>query len=138
MSMMNFDDFVSDKSSYQFNEVTSLTGVKPYVLRFWESEFTQISPILTDEGTKNYSKEDIEVIKQIKGLLFDEKLSIPQAKQVLGVAEEEAEEEVVLGAPEEGASIATTSPALDNTIVLGKLNGILSRINGIIETRGWS
>ena len=137
MSMMNFDDFVSDKSSYQFNEVTSLTGVKPYVLRFWESEFTQISPILTDEGTKNYSKEDIEVIKQIKSLLFDEKLSIPQAKQVLGVVEEEVEEEVVLTASEEPI-ISIAGPGINNDIVLGKLNGILTRINGVIEARGWS
>ena len=41
---MEFDIQAPEKSTYKFNEVTSITGVKPYVLRFWESEFDIIKP----------------------------------------------------------------------------------------------
>src|SRR3989338_6146869 len=71
------------KAHYSFKEVTSLTGVKPYVLRFWETEFTQITPEAHTHGTKKYSKKDIEIILTIKGLLFDKKLSIQQVKAYL-------------------------------------------------------
>ena len=53
---VNFDSKTSN--DYQFKELSSLTGVKPYVLRFWESEFEQISPSLGEDGTKTYSEND--------------------------------------------------------------------------------
>lgn len=80
---MNFDEHTEPKSTYQFNEITSIAGVKPYVLRFWESEFTQINPILGESGRKIYSNEDLEFVKKVKVLLFDSKLSIPEAKSFL-------------------------------------------------------
>lgn len=76
---MNFEQEQKEKK-YYFNEVTSITGVKPYVLRFWESEFEIISPEKTEDGSKFYSKSDVDTVFMIKTLLFDEKLSIPQAK----------------------------------------------------------
>ncbi len=79
---MNFESFPVGRPSYRFNEVTSVTGVKPYVLRFWESEFDQINPAQSEAGHKVYSKEDIVIIEKIKKLLFEDKLSIPQAKSV--------------------------------------------------------
>ncbi|MAX67423.1 MAG: MerR family transcriptional regulator [Bacteriovoracaceae bacterium] len=78
---MNFEDH-SNKTEYKFNEVTSLTAVKPYVLRFWESEFDQINPITLDSGQKIYSKSDIESIEKIKKLLFESKMSIQEVKAV--------------------------------------------------------
>lgn len=72
-----------NKSGYKFNEVTSLTGVKPYVLRFWESEFEHITPMLNDHGQKIYSPKDIETINKVKRLLFEDRLTIPQAKGYL-------------------------------------------------------
>lgn len=80
---MNFEEQTFSKESYKFNEVTSLSGVKPYVLRFWESEFDQINPSLSEGGQKVYSQKDLDAINRIKGLLFDEKLSIPQVKAML-------------------------------------------------------
>lgn len=71
------------KESYKFNEITSLTGVKPYVLRFWEAEFEHIAPSSNELGQKIYTKADLETIRKIKNLLFDEKMSIPQAKGYL-------------------------------------------------------
>lgn len=80
---MNFETHLSQKNSFRFNELTSIVGVKPYVLRFWESEFEQINPNLSDSGDKEYSANDLDKIKRIKNLLFDEKLSIPEAKKRL-------------------------------------------------------
>ena len=71
------------KSTFKFNEVTSMTGVKPYVLRFWESEFDQIDPKLNEIGQKIYDSSDIAAVERVKKLLFEDKLSIPQAKGYL-------------------------------------------------------
>lgn len=80
---MDFSIQAPEKNGYKFNEVTSLTGVKPYVLRFWETEFQQINPQNNDAGQKIYNKQDLLVVKVVKKLLFEDKLSIPEAKNVL-------------------------------------------------------
>ncbi len=77
---MNFEGQSTNKEYYRFNEVTSITGVKPYVLRFWETEFDQIRPSLLENGQKAYLQGDINLINKIKSLLFEDKLSIPEAK----------------------------------------------------------
>jgi DNA-binding transcriptional MerR regulator len=74
---------IPQKGLYRFNEVTSLTGIKPYVLRFWETEFEQIAPQISHDGQKVYEKRDVETVMEIKRLLFEHKLSIPKAKQLL-------------------------------------------------------
>ena len=74
------DLVIPNKSNFKFQELTPITGVKPYVIRFWETEFPEISPILGDSGQKLYARKDVETILRIKKLLFDEKLSIPEAK----------------------------------------------------------
>ncbi len=98
---MHFENASDTRETYRFNEVTSVTGVKPYVLRFWESEFEQISPNLSEGGHKIYSNEDIYSIQKIKKLLFEDKLSIPQAKayldnEALEVVQSENESQVTL------------------------------------------
>jgi DNA-binding transcriptional MerR regulator len=71
---------IPNKSNFKFQELTPITGVKPYVIRFWETEFEDIDPIISDSGQKLYTRHDIEVILRIKKLLFDDKLSIQEAK----------------------------------------------------------
>jgi DNA-binding transcriptional MerR regulator len=74
---------IPNKSNFKFTELTPITGVKPYVIRFWETEFPDISPITSDSGQKLYSRKDVDVILKIKELLFDQKMSIPEAKQAM-------------------------------------------------------
>lgn len=74
---------IPNKSMFKLNEVCGLVGVKPYVLRFWESEFLEIEPIISSSGQKLYEPRDIEAIAIIKKLLFDEKMNIEQAKAEL-------------------------------------------------------
>lgn len=71
---------IPNKSSFKINEVCALTGVKSYVLRFWESEFTEIAPMTSSSGQKLYEHRDIEAILLIKKLLFEDKLTIERAK----------------------------------------------------------
>lgn len=77
---MNEPIEIPNKSSFKINEVCALTGVKSYVLRFWESEFTEIAPLTSSVGLKLYEHRDIEAILLVKKLLFDDKLSIERAK----------------------------------------------------------
>ncbi len=71
---------IPNKSSFKLNEVCALTGVKSYVLRFWESEFSEVSPLTSSSGHKLYEHRDIEAILLIKKLLFDDKMTIEKAK----------------------------------------------------------
>lgn len=71
---------IPNKSSFKLNEVCGLTGVKSYVLRFWESEFEEIAPLVSTTGQKLYEHRDIEAILMIKKLLFEDKLTIERAK----------------------------------------------------------
>ncbi len=68
------------KNEFVFQELAELTGVKPYVIRFWETEFLEISPKLNSKSEKIYSSDDVDVIFRIKKLLFEDKLTIAQAK----------------------------------------------------------
>ena len=72
-----------DKRYFRIGEVSRLTSLEPYVLRYWESEFPQIRPRRADSNQRTYRKEDLEIILEIKRLLYEEKLTIKGAKQRL-------------------------------------------------------
>jgi DNA-binding transcriptional MerR regulator len=80
---------IPNKSNFKFQELTPITGVKPYVIRFWETEFPEIDPVDSDSGQKLYARKDVEAILRIKKLLFEYKLSIPEAKAALKLMREE-------------------------------------------------
>lgn len=85
---------IPNKSNFKFQELTPITGVKPYVIRFWETEFSEISPISSENGQKLYARKDVEAILKIKKLLFDDKLTIQEAKaKMIGEMNSEVEEE---------------------------------------------
>ena len=71
---------IPNKSFFKVNEVCEMTKIKPYVLRFWESEFDAISPLMSASGQKLYEHKDIEAIILIKKLLVEDKLTIEKAK----------------------------------------------------------
>jgi DNA-binding transcriptional MerR regulator len=78
---------IPNKSTFKFQELPSITGVKPYVIRFWETEFEEIAPINSDSGQKIYARKDVETILKIKKLLFEDKLSVQEAKGKLNETE---------------------------------------------------
>jgi DNA-binding transcriptional MerR regulator len=81
---------IPNKSFFKLNEVSSITGVKPYVLRFWETEFDYIiNPANSESGQKLYEQKDIEAFLLIKKVLFEDKLPIHEAKVLLRNQSEE-------------------------------------------------
>lgn len=72
-----------DKRYFRIGEVSRIIGVEPYVLRFWESEFPQIRPARADSRQRTYQKKDLEIILEIKRLLYEEKLTIEGARNRL-------------------------------------------------------
>ena len=74
---------IPDKLYFKIGEVTEITNLESYVLRFWESEFNIISPKRTESGQRLYRKSDIESVLFIKHLLYDKKFTIEGAKQFL-------------------------------------------------------
>lgn len=83
---------IPNKSNFKFQELTPITGVKPYVIRYWETEFPEIAPINSEKGEKIYARKDVEAILRVKKLLFEEKLTIPEAKLRMARLENEVEE----------------------------------------------
>ena len=69
-----------DKRYFRIGEVSRIIEVEPYVLRYWESEFSQIRPSRADSNQRTYQKKDLELIFEIKRLLYDEKMTIEGAK----------------------------------------------------------
>lgn len=96
---------IPNKSNFKFQELTPITGVKPYVIRFWETEFPEIDPISSEGGQKIYSRSDVESILKIKKLLFEDKLSIQEAKQRMSAGEAEVLEVEADAVPEKSAAI---------------------------------
>lgn len=72
-----------DKLYFKIGEVASLLEIKPYVLRYWESEFTAIKPAKTRSKHRMYRQRDIDVLREIKRLLYEERLTIEGAKKRL-------------------------------------------------------
>src|SRR4030042_4927386 len=74
---------IPEKLYYSISEVSEITGLEPYVLRFWEAEFPVLKPRKNKKGHRTYRKKDIEQIFQIKELLYEHKYTIPGAREVL-------------------------------------------------------
>ena len=76
------------KHFYKIGEVCSLTDTQPYVLRFWESEFPQLAPNKSRTGQRIYRPRDVELILEIKKLLYEEGYTIAGARKKLGMDSE--------------------------------------------------
>lgn len=74
---------IPDKLYFRVGEVSRLVGVEPYVLRFWETEFSAISPKKSGRGHRLYRRKDVELLLQIKHLLYEKRFTIEGARQTL-------------------------------------------------------
>ena len=72
-----------NKRYYRIGEVSRITGVKPYVLRYWESEFRWMAPQKSRSKQRLYRQRDIEMILLIRTLLYEERYTIAGARQRL-------------------------------------------------------
>jgi DNA-binding transcriptional MerR regulator len=74
---------IPDKAYFRIGEVARILGVKPYVLRYWESEFKAIRPQKSRSQQRLYRRRDVELLLRIKRLLYEEKFTIAGARRKL-------------------------------------------------------
>ncbi len=75
---------MQEKLFYKIGEVSQITGLEAYVLRFWESEFPALHPKKSKGNQRVYTKREIDLILQIKKLLYEEGMTIAGAKKKIG------------------------------------------------------
>ena len=80
-----------DKLYFRIGEVAKLVGVKPYVLRYWESEFSIVRPGKTRARHRLYRRKDVETLLEIRRLLYRERYTIEGAKRRLRGGEQPPE-----------------------------------------------
>jgi DNA-binding transcriptional MerR regulator len=78
-----FKPEIPDKLYFRIGDVSRLAGVKPYVLRYWESEFPSISPKKSGTGHRLYRRKDVETILEIKHLLYEKRYTIEGARKAI-------------------------------------------------------
>jgi len=74
---------IPGKRYFTIGEVSDLCAVKPHVLRYWEQEFPQLKPIKRRGNRRYYQRHDVIMIRQIRGLLYEEGFTIGGARQKL-------------------------------------------------------
>ena len=78
---------IPGKRYFAIGEVSDLCGVKPHVLRYWEQEFPQLKPVKRRGNRRYYQRQDVLVIRQFRGLLYEEGFTIGGARQRLAGTE---------------------------------------------------
>ena len=74
---------IPGKRYFTIGEVSDLCAVKPHVLRYWEQEFAQLKPLKRRGNRRYYQRQDVILIRQIRGLLYEQGFTIGGAKQRL-------------------------------------------------------
>ena len=74
---------IPDKLYFRIGEVARLAGIKPYVLRFWETEFSSLGPRKSGTGHRLYRRKDVELVLEIKRLLYEQRFTIEGARKFL-------------------------------------------------------
>lgn len=74
---------IPDKLYFRIGEVARLAGIKPYVLRFWETEFPTLGPKKSGTGHRLYRRKEVELVLEIKRLLYDKRYTIEGARRFL-------------------------------------------------------
>jgi DNA-binding transcriptional MerR regulator len=97
------DPISSERLYYRIGEVSRITGLKPHVLRYWESEFRAIKPYKTGSLQRLYRKRDLKLILRIKKLLYEEGFTIAGARKKIRDLEKEDGRRTKLTPAEKGS-----------------------------------
>src|SRR5579864_7967599 len=74
---------ITEKNLYRIGEVSRITDTKPFVLRYWETEFPMLQPVKSPKGHRLYRRKDVDTVLLIKRLLYDEGFTIAGARRHL-------------------------------------------------------
>ncbi len=117
------------KLYYSISEVSKITDLEQYVLRYWESEFEQLKPSKNRAGNRIYTNRDIQLILFIKKLLRDERYTIEGAKQVLKNWSPEAE----TGEQLELISVPPKAPKIKDEKLRNDIIEVKKFLEGLLE-----
>jgi len=130
------------KRYFTIGEVSELCGVKPYVLRYWEQEFTQLKPMKRRGNRRYYQHHEVLLIRRIRELLYDQGFTISGARNRLSdasmaarhaeVGEDNGSEEVVAAAAEGAGADPMPAPAAPATLEPGPLRAELISIRDLL------
>lgn len=126
--MTNLDTEIK-KLYYSISEVCKLTGLKSYVLRYWETEFRELKPPKNRAGNRTYRKKDIDTINKIKELLYDKKFTIEGARNQLAITPKITESSDDDTIEEVKPTVTSTKEASVLLEVRDQLKSILDIIN---------
>lgn len=122
---------IPEKLYFKIGEVCDLLGVQAHVLRYWETEFPQLSPQKNRSGQRSYRRRDVEISLRIKELLYDEMFTIAGARKKLqSELREPPKLTIVHPEPKDGASISkrNDSPSLFEDIEIDESSSL--NLNG--------
>ena len=115
-----------DKLFYKIGEVSKISGVESYVLRYWETEFPFLRPRKNKSGQRVYVKKDLELILQVKKLLYQERYTIEGVRKKLGETTAKLPEPIAVY---ESRVKEPKNPAEVVSFVKKRLRTILSQIS---------
>ena len=84
---------IPDRLYFRIGEVSELVQTKPYVLRYWETEFPTLKPVKSRSGHRLYRRQDVETVLEIKRLLYEKGFTIEGARKELGGNSKESAEQ---------------------------------------------
>ena len=120
-------DSIPDKLFFRIGEVSQLVGVEAYVLRYWESEFPGLSPKKSSSGQRMFRRKDVELLLNIKHLLYDRKFTIEGARKAL--SDKALSDKAKIAAPIAAEQQEQLFPAVNLTGIRDELKKILKLLS---------
>ena len=105
---------IAKKEYYSIGEVCQITGLKPHVLRYWETQFKGLVPVKNRAGNRAYRRREIEMVQLVKELLYEKKYTIEGARQRLEDMRRNSSDK--LESELEGAKVKDTFETLANDL----------------------
>lgn len=108
---------IARKEYYSIGEVCELTGLRPHVLRYWETQFKGLMPVKNRAGNRAYRRREISMIQLVKTLLYEEKYTIEGARQRLEQLRQGGEQlEAALAETRVNDTVQTLAADLDRLV----------------------
>ncbi len=110
---------IPDKLYFRIGEVSELTQTKPYVLRYWETEFPTLKPVKSRSGHRLYRRQDVERVLEIKRLLYEKGFTIEGArKELAGNSGGSEEQKHLFASTLDGTQVKTIRRELQSILTM--------------------
>jgi len=125
-------EFVSKKLYYKIREVSEIVGVEAHVLRFWETEFPSLCPPKSKSGQRIYRPKDIELLLQIRKLLYEDGFTIAGARKQLGKGSPAVASDTTVSPPRPRDTQKPSAPKNKPVPKSERLNKVKSELENIL------